>query len=973
MRVLLLKYLFAFICAAAFSSMSWGQNFNFEYSTLSINEECGLNSRECYFVTKDSKDNLWICTDLGVYKYDGYNTIHYSINDGLLSNVVFEIYEDYKGRIWFLTKSTLLCYLEGGVIKSYEYNSEIIKHCIYPTTDRKKLIVTPNNVYYSVDLCGYFTITNKGQIIENNNPVGRLTLGILEDSLCTIGYKSTKRTLQQILKDKVKYRPLYINKEGNIYQTNADSVERHKKFDIRHLNVNDNDLEGFAILGGALYKFPEIQFLLKDVSCFYPDPLLDNAYWIGTKNGFFHAKFINKRLIKTKNSETLAGNFITSIYCDDLGNTWVTSLEKGLCFLPKQRIHKLEITPFLENQENVRDFEVFKSQLYVSTKFHLVNTNTKRVVTANYSLLQNYKDSLLIASNLIRKPHDWGGMESNLMSIDFTRDFLQKDNDIYLLSNLITKTNVPSKRLEVIYQSNLSKLKDHHLIRFLATENEIYFASSTALFQLKKNTVYLLKNLEGMEISDLAHIPAIGIIISSKSQGLFRYQNSTLQAFQLEENNDLTRNISCIHYSEKTSCLYIGGYQGLIIYHVPSGRSVQLNKNHGFVNSKISIIKEFNDEIFVASFDKIYKVKNEEIVNLFQTKAENTRIASGITGILQDGIKSKSLNQLSYFADFITLNFNVKDYSVWKNKKYQYRLDKKGNWNTILSPEILLPNPRKNFNVEVRYLKSNDTWSDVVINHTVNISPPFYRTFWFYVLIVLLAFIFLFSILRFRLKRKVERLQIANNLLSHQQRLQNARIKPHFIFNVLNSINGHILFNENKQASNYLIKFSQLMRNLLEKSSDDIISLESEVELLHAYLSLEQIRKENKFKFQIDLPNELKHFNIPALMTQPFTENAVIHGISDMEDRAEIRIAFSRVSDRSVRVEICNTGIIPSDQLSKWNNSSVKNAVGITQERIKNLRLLHNNAELFMEIERRDNLTCVVMVLPIIKSEGREA
>lgn len=963
-----LKYLATLSCMLLLPFFGLSQIHQFEYSTLDINQECGLKSKECYYITKDSKENLWICTDLGVYKYDGFNTVHYSINDGLLSNVVFHVYEDYKGRIWFLTKSTQLCYLENGKIKNYKYNDQILKHCIYPTSDRKKLIVTPKNIYYSVDFCGYFTITPTGEILDNNNPQGRLTLGLFEDSLCTIGYKYSQKTIEQVKKDAVMYRPLYINQDGNIRITQSDSIERHKKFDLKHLVYSKNKLEGYALLGGALYNFPQQTLLYRNASCYYPDPLLKDAFWIGTSNGFFHATIRNGKFIITPNTLTLKGNYITSIYCDSQGNTWITSLESGVTFLPKQRIKKIDISPYFSGKENIRDFEMFQSEIYVSTKFHLLNLNSARTVSARYSLLKNYSDSILFVSNLISRPENWDEHEKLLKEISFTRDLLIQNKKLYSLSSYVSSIHIPSEKLNIHYQSHLGKYKDNHFIRLLAVDNKLYFSSSTKLFELRNDKVESLKELKGMEVSDMAYVPEIGILIATKSKGLFTYAQDSIHPLYFEDNTPIVQNISSFYYSQNTNCLFIGTYQGLLICHLPTKKRLKLNKNHGFINSKISKIKEFDNEIYVSSFDKLYKIGNDEIRKLFRTtEIENTTALASITNVKQDDISANSLVNLSYFSDFITLSFEIKDYRVWKNKKYQYRIDKKGNWNTLLSPEIIIPNPRKGFNLEIRYLKYNDEWSKVVIDHNINIRPPFYKTKWFYILLIITLFVILYLLLRYRLKRKVEKLQVENNLLSYQQRLQNARIKPHFIFNVLNSINGHILFNENKLASNYLIKFSQLMRNLLEKSGDDQISIQSEVELLEAYLSLEQIRKEGSFEYSINLPIALKSLYIPSLMVQPFVENAVIHGISDLEGKGKIEISFEQVSDQSIRIEICNSNTISSDKVDKWNASSDKNAIGITRERIKNLRLLLNNKALRMNLSNSNNKTCVEMVLPILK------
>ena len=84
-----------------------------------------------------------------------------------------------------------------------------------------------------------------------------------------------------------------------------------------------------------------------------------------------------------------------------------------------------------------------------------------------------------------------------------------------------------------------------------------------------------------------------------------------------------------------------------------------------------------------------------------------------------------------------------------------------------------------------------------------------------------------------------------------------AQMNPHFIFNSLNAINKFILQNDKLQASEYLTKFSRLVRLILENSKETSISLESELESLNLYLELESLRFQDRFRYKISVPDEL--------------------------------------------------------------------------------------------------------------------
>ena len=118
-----------------------------------------------------------------------------------------------------------------------------------------------------------------------------------------------------------------------------------------------------------------------------------------------------------------------------------------------------------------------------------------------------------------------------------------------------------------------------------------------------------------------------------------------------------------------------------------------------------------------------------------------------------------------------------------------------------------------------------------------------------------------------RRQRKVEQLlRLKNEMLSLEQRVQAARMNPHFIFNVLNSIHSCLIFNENELAAEYLLKFSGLMRDLLKTAGESTIELNDEVRILTKYLEIEQLRQKGAFDFVIEAGNLNGVTNIPSMI-----------------------------------------------------------------------------------------------------------
>jgi len=137
-----------------------------------------------------------------------------------------------------------------------------------------------------------------------------------------------------------------------------------------------------------------------------------------------------------------------------------------------------------------------------------------------------------------------------------------------------------------------------------------------------------------------------------------------------------------------------------------------------------------------------------------------------------------------------------------------------------------------------------------------------------------------------------------------------AQMNPHFIFNSLNSINRFILQNSGEKASEYLIKFSKLVRLILQNSQLAWITLERELESLELYLQLEALRFEYRFEYKIIISKDLdvSALKVPPLITQPYAENAIWHGLMHKNVKGQLDITvdeqngylFFRIADDGI-------------------------------------------------------------------------
>lgn len=227
-----------------------------------------------------------------------------------------------------------------------------------------------------------------------------------------------------------------------------------------------------------------------------------------------------------------------------------------------------------------------------------------------------------------------------------------------------------------------------------------------------------------------------------------------------------------------------------------------------------------------------------------------------------------------------------------------------------------------------------------------------------------LFLLLLLGILIFRgltLKRRNERLQNEKKQAELQQlstdlemQALRAQMNPHFIFNCLSSINKFILKSESRAASDYLTRFSRLIRMVLTNSQLSMIPLSDEIEMLRLYLDMERLRFSDSFDYNIIYANtiEPESIYIPPMLLQPFCENAIWHGLMHKEGHGKLDIVMS-LQQGQLQCIISDNGVgqaKASELKSKSGEKQKSFGLKITTERLA-LFNNENSVRTFYNIE----------------------
>ena len=200
-------------------------------------------------------------------------------------------------------------------------------------------------------------------------------------------------------------------------------------------------------------------------------------------------------------------------------------------------------------------------------------------------------------------------------------------------------------------------------------------------------------------------------------------------------------------------------------------------------------------------------------------------------------------------------------------------------------------------------------------------------------------------------------------------------MNPHFIFNSLNSLNQFIAQNNELEANKYLTRYSTLMREIMETSNKDFITLKDEISLLNKYLALEHLRFADIFQYEIttDEALSLDEIWVPNMIVQPHVENAIWHGLRYRTSPGLLKIHISE-QHQKIQIEIDDNGIgIENSQALKTKNQRKHPSRGLKNvaERIQLLNDLYNQNIVF-EVKSKPNASGTVVIITFNKTSKNE-
>ena len=653
-----------------------------------------------------------------------------------------------------------------------------------------------------------------------------------------------------------------------------------------------------------------------------------NVLWIGTENGISVFDFVlNKFTLLEEiypSTRALSSSRIWSMVKDYMGNVWIGTFDSGLYLLDTGSDRLVNFSPSQHEKNSICDKNIH-ALLEDSLKMLWVGTdNGLNIISTKSHVIKVYKhnpaDPNSIPNNIIYHIMEDSENVVWLTTMDGLCRYNREDDNFTTFKNNIGESkNIRHDKFFSVFEDSEQYLwigsRGSGLYKF-DKESKV-FTSYTTKDGLPNNVVYGV-------IED-----ANGYLWTSTNWGISRFdkRNESFLNFDVTDGLQSNEFNANANIKSKSGEFFFGGMKGF----------------NSFSPSQTKFNKEV-PRIVITAFKKFNQEQPGEILN-------------GDTILL------------THNDNFFGFEFAALDYTNPSKNRYAFMLENYNeDWTYITADrhfaDYTKVTPGK-YRFRVIGSNNNNVWNNEGVSLTIIISPPWYRTWYFRigVLLFIISSIWIFIIFRVRhIKRKHEMemkvLQIEKQLFDIQQKALRLQMNPHFIFNSLNSIQSYILSNDVDLAVNYLGRFSQLMRLILANSRESVIPLADELKAIRYYLEIEKLRFEEKFSYQIVIDPEIdeEFTGVPPMIIQPYIENAIIHGLIHKPIPGYIKLEFRQIGSKMLcSIEDNGVGRTRAAEIKRQSGLNTKSrGMMMTRERLVFLSKISNEKFSVKVIDLKD-------------------
>ncbi|MEQ9063059.1 MAG: histidine kinase [Vicingaceae bacterium] len=891
----------------------YGQELRYEQYTI----KDGLAGNTVYHVFSDSKGYLWFSTALGVSRFDGREFVNYTTNEGLPDNEVFILDEDEQGRIWFGTYSPDLSYLEGDSIKQFQFNDSIKKYI--PERTVKTGFVFKNGSTYMTDLVhGLLQIDAQGNVKRFGQKETNLFDFGTEVLVGDLSSPKDKRRIQG-------FRLFSVDKSIQFVDSNfaylPEGRAKGGKYCIRTGPEKYLLMKGDYIwhIGKDSAYYTDSKFQL---DCIFKD--LGGQIWIGTVTDGIH--LFKDDLLTDTIGHLFRGMSITHISKDFEGGIWVSTLNEGVFHIPHMDYSKLNPTGLPPGDILMIQAGPNKSLLVMKGNgdIWMGGGNNWQQVTSSSNVPDNEPKLMKYVAGY-KQLYTKGFSVQSILDRQYSLEQIRIRDDVeptgYAFSVHPRDKDVLEIRGKGIHSFNadsaIVKWKDHRSIRFVRSAvmwNDTLFLSTNAgLYTLSKGNVFqklTIPELEDKAVSQLIFGDSIRKVFVCLHSKILVIQHGEKKWYGYE--HLLPIGITkCL--LDEDGILWIGSQRGLFYLDLKEGGfAKKVSMQLGVWDERINDLMIMDSIIYIGSTVGLQRVKKSLLLS---GKIVPPKIYIQLNRVNGERLNS-TLDSMSFDHSQNSMDITLTSiaFTNRENESVEWKMGNAKTWSKITSGVITFSGLSfGNYRIHARSSTIPGIWSQEA-TYQFTILPAWWQRRDLQIsgvaaLLLLTAFAF------YRRGKYLENKAFSDLVLLREKseleiRALRAQMNPHFIFNSLTSI--QYLINEKKsdEAEFYLNKFSRLLRTVVDRAGQNEMSLLEEINLLRVYIDLENLRYDNRINFNLEIDDDIdvESVIIPAMILQPFVENAIEHGLSKMPGKGDLSL-FIKHRENNLEVVIRDNGI----------------------------------------------------------------
>lgn len=859
-------------------------------------------------------------------------------------------YQEKNGTIWLANSIGEIGFVVGDSVQKYDLGLPNISDIKKISPEAFALLSDHGLFIFNATTKKLTPVGIKGwgkeQVITGKFSDAGNTVMVLHNTGYSIIDLNTRQLIKTMPIPTSKYSLFHrvgLSNRGNFIYTNGLSIYEYTPHGslIDSLTISENEW----------YNKNEV------VNCLTEDR--SGILWLGTNSGLYkidRKKYQFKKYAANHVSTRLTDNYVRTLFIDKQNDLWVGfrgSAVNRLHFDKQSKKHELSVYPAQMPDGIFRDIYTINTICSLrsgailfgsATGIYQLNSIKTRLifympryipdtVAEVWALYEDSKGNIWIGSRLV-------GLHIFEPSTHKLYHYKHIEGDESSLSNSSVWT---------IFEDSKGTL-------WLGTDeglNEVVNTTDIADLKFKR---FLFTGKQAEHVWNIAESRDGKLYVGTIGEGLFEISADRTKARHLD---NFPAEIVASMGLDTVGNLWAGSANGLYKYNPATDRTTFFSEDDGLASNDFNFkacIKAptgeflFGSKMGITSFHPAKVIPKD--LHSVPVRITSLRIAGYDSSA---ALYRQAPLQLTRRQNLINIGFAVLDFTKPLRHTYRYKLngfEEKWNYRDANQPSANYTNLSPgHYSFVVQGSGDGLHWSDSQATLDFYIWPALWQR---PVVQLLAGLIILMSgggVVYYKtrsvVRKERERNKIEKQIAGLELKALQAQMNPHFIFNALNSIQQFVIHNNELAANDYLTRFARLMRLFLESSKNRYITLETELDQLDLYLSLEKLRFDDKFDYVIKVESGLKRNEIliPSMLIQPFAENAINHGLVHKTSKGKLLISFTRPAGHLLKCTIDDDGVGRDEARrieEKIGKKYISRGMQLIEERVKTYNFIED-------------------------------